>query len=505
LKSYGERISVAVMPFQNMTNDTTWNVWQNGIQDILITSLSNSEELTIRQTESINSLIQSKGPVNYASMTPSIASKISQKLDANVFIYGNIKQAGSSLRVYAQLIDSKTNQVFKSFQIEGSSQEEKIFQIIDSLSAEVKNFIIISELKKKEESYEGRGIALSSSPEACHYFIYGKNAYYKGDFSTAAKLFSQAIAIDSNFYAATIYLSCSYGNQGLYEKAKKWCLIAYAKKDLMPMRPKHFTDWVHAAYFETPHEEIKYMRRLLEIDDQLPIAYYILGSSYNQLHQYDKAIPEYEKALDIYNKWDLRPVWIYNYTELGDAYHKTGQYKKEKKLYKKAEEDFPNDSDLIYMQAILAFTYNDTVTANKYVDKYISVRRDNTDPEASIMTGLADLYSDAGVLDKSEESYRKALFLEPDNSDRLNNLAWFLIDKDRNINEGLKLNDKALILSPDNYYMLDTKGWGLYKQGKYKEALEFIEKSWDLRPIYDHDLYLHLETVKKAVAGQKNN
>jgi tetratricopeptide (TPR) repeat protein len=273
----------------------------------------------------------------------------------------------------------------------------------------------------------------------------------------------------------------------------------------MPMRPKHFTDWVHAAYFETPHEEIKYMRRLLEIDDQLPIAYYVLGSSYNQLHQYDKAIPEYEKALDIYNKWDLRPVWIYNYTELGDAYHKTGQYKKEKKLYKKAEEDFPNDSDLIYMQAILAFAHNDTVTANKYVDKYISVRRDNTDPEASIMTGLADLYSDAGVLDKSEESYRKALFLEPDNSDRLNNLAGFLIDKDRNINEGLKLIDKALTLSPDNYYMLDTKGWGLYKQGKYKEALEFIEKSWDLRPIYDHDLYLHLETVKKAVAEQKNN
>jgi hypothetical protein len=31
LRSSGERISVAVMPFQNMTNDTTWNVWQNGI------------------------------------------------------------------------------------------------------------------------------------------------------------------------------------------------------------------------------------------------------------------------------------------------------------------------------------------------------------------------------------------------------------------------------------------------------------------------------------------
>ena len=42
------------MPFQNMTNDTIWNVWQDGIQDKLITSLSNSEELKVRQIESIN-------------------------------------------------------------------------------------------------------------------------------------------------------------------------------------------------------------------------------------------------------------------------------------------------------------------------------------------------------------------------------------------------------------------------------------------------------------------
>ena len=36
LKSSDGRISIAIMPFQNMTNDTIWNVWQDGIQDILI-------------------------------------------------------------------------------------------------------------------------------------------------------------------------------------------------------------------------------------------------------------------------------------------------------------------------------------------------------------------------------------------------------------------------------------------------------------------------------------
>jgi TolB-like protein len=89
------------MPFQNLTNDTIWNVWQDGIQDILIASLSNSEELKVRQAESINNLVKSQGIINYASITPSVASSISQKVEANVLVYGSIKQAGSTTRLYS--------------------------------------------------------------------------------------------------------------------------------------------------------------------------------------------------------------------------------------------------------------------------------------------------------------------------------------------------------------------------------------------------------------------
>lgn len=52
-----------------------------------------------------------------------------------------------------------------------------------------------------------------------------------------------------------------------------------------------------------------------------------------------------------------------------------------------------------------------------------------------------------------------------------------MIDNDRNINEGLELVDNALDLNPDNYIYMDSKGWGIYKQGKYEEALISLEKS----------------------------
>ena len=119
LRSSGERVSIAVMPFQNMTNDTIWNIWQRGIQENLITYLSNfPDELKVRQTETVNSLIPGKNLTTYATITPSIAKTISLKLGANVCIYGSIQQAGTKLRLNAKLIETKTGEVLKSYEIE---------------------------------------------------------------------------------------------------------------------------------------------------------------------------------------------------------------------------------------------------------------------------------------------------------------------------------------------------------------------------------------------------
>jgi len=95
--------------------------------------------------------------------------------------------------------------------------------------------------------------------------------------------------------------------------------------------------------------------------------------------------------------------------------------------------------------------------------------------------------------------------MEPENPSCLNNLGWFLIHEDRNIDEGVELMDKALKIRPNSYLYLENKGEGLYKQGKYNEALDLLEKSWELRPVYNHSSYLLLEKVKKAVAEQLNN
>ena len=104
------------------------------------------------------------------------------------------------------------------------------------------------------------------------------------------------------------------------------------------------------------------------------------------------------------------------------------------------------------------------------------------------------------MTDKAEKYLRQAIRSEPGNPVRINNFAYFLIDNELNVHEGLQLVNKSLVLNPDDYLSLDCKGWGDYKKGRYDEALDLLEKSWNLKPIYNHRIYLHLEEVRKKAA-----
>ncbi len=498
LKSSDGRLSVAVMPFRNRTNDTIWNVWQDGIKDNVISYLSNfSEDLTVKQSESVNGVIQGRGLTNYASITPSIAGSISRDLDANIYISGSISQAGSIIRINAQLVNSRTEEAFKSFQLEGNSEVE-IFQMIDSLSTLIKDFLIMS-VMEKEIVTDFRPLISTHSSEAYRYYLYGNQAFYSLDFNTANDWYLKAIAIDTNFTEAMRLLAYSYAHLGISDKAKEWSLRVYNKRDNMSLLERLYADALYSTYFETIYEDIKYWSMIIDFDDQMPVPYSNLANAYQALNQYDKAISLCEKELEIYDKWGVRPRWVASYTGLGKLYHLTGQFKKERMLYSKAEKDFPDDNSLIFRQAILELSENKVEETENYIEKYISALKINSASEAYISSNLANIYMETEMPDKAEEYLRKAFLLRPDVPQYINNLASFLINTDRNVEEAMQLIDKAIELSPDEYLYYYTKGEGLYKQGKYKEALEILQKSWDLKPYsYDHYLFVFIEEVKKA-------
>lgn len=135
---------------------------------------------------------------------------------------------------------------------------------------------------------------------------------------------------------------------------------------------------------------------------------------------------------------------------------------------------------------------------------------------------LSGVYVELKKIDKAEEQLRTLLSKDPSNPTYNNDLGFILADHDLKLDEAEALIRKALAedkkqrkkatIKPaqdrDNAAYLDSLGWVLYKQKKYKEALPPMEQAVKQDEgqhieIYDHlgDIYLALGEKAKAVAA----
>jgi class 3 adenylate cyclase/tetratricopeptide (TPR) repeat protein len=497
------KISIAVMPFENLSGDTLYNVWQGGFQNLLITTLSNSEELSVRQYQAMYSILEGKRRSTHASITPSVARELALKLETRTFILGNILKAGNKIRVNAQLVNAETEEIYKTYQVDGNTEDD-IFAMADSLSGLIKNYLEIKKLIEQYDSPAIRGSFNTNSSEAFEYYIHGWDAFMDLAFQPATEWLSKAVETDSGFINPYVTLSFTYCRMGNDELSKKWCNMANKKRHELPLKGKLMLDHLNAYYFETPDEEIKYIKQFLEIDEMNTTYWFLLGLAYYQKYQdYKNAIISCEKALEIHEKWgtNYRNPWIY--AVLGVSYHKVNEHKREKEVYELGLSIFPENTRIIQLQAICALSQGNTDSADDFITKYKSIKKNKSLwPESRILSGVGYIFTEVNLFDEAESSYRQAFKLDPRNPSRMHDLAWFLIDNDINVNEGLELVQKALELRPDNWYYLDTKGWGLYKQGRHEEALKVLKDSWNLRPYYKHEGYQHIQEVEQALASQ---
>ena len=74
-------------------------------------------------------------------------------------------------------------------------------------------------------------------------------------------------------------------------------------------------------------------------------------------------------------------------------------------------------------------------------------------------------------LDLAEQSFRKLIALQPDQAIGYNALGYSLADRNVRLDEAQTLIDKALSLAPGDPFILDSKGWLLFRQAKLEQAL----------------------------------
>lgn len=74
---------------------------------------------------------------------------------------------------------------------------------------------------------------------------------------------------------------------------------------------------------------------------------------------------------------------------------------------------------------------------------------------------------------------KKVLEIEPDNVASMSYLAFSFAELNQHLPEAEKLARRALQLQPNDGYVLDTLGWVLFKQKKFSESIQILEKAYD--------------------------
>lgn len=198
--------TIAVLPFDNLSSDSSQEFFADGLTEDIITALSHFKELAVIAR---NSTFQYKGkPVDIRN--------VGLDLGANFVLEGSVRRAGETIRVVAQLInaDDGAHVWARTFDRELSS----IFEIQDDITAQVVGNLtgVTGQIARS------RLVEISNETDLAAYDLLHKaDALWIPEQSfenhqTAIKLIERAIAIDPNYATAIARLSYYYHVEQLW-------------------------------------------------------------------------------------------------------------------------------------------------------------------------------------------------------------------------------------------------------------------------------------------------
>jgi tetratricopeptide (TPR) repeat protein len=112
-------------------------------------------------------------------------------------------------------------------------------------------------------------------------------------------------------------------------------------------------------------------------------------------------------------------------------------------------------------------------------------------PELLYETAL--LAERLGRPDELETRLRRLIEIKPDHAHAFNALGYSLAERNVRLPEARALIERALELSPNDPFILDSKGWVLFRLGETQAALEMLNQAFGIRA--DPEIAAHVGEV----------
>ncbi|MGB9005218.1 MAG: protein kinase [Candidatus Aminicenantales bacterium] len=362
--------SIAVISFENHTGDKGFDYLQKAIPDLLITSLERKSGLYVATWERMLDLLEQMGKKNVEVIDRQLGFELCRREGIKTIVLGSYIKAGETFATDVKVLDADTKKLLRSSSSKGEGVSSIINNQIDELAKEISEGI---GLARKDTGSAEMPMAdvTTRSMEAYRYYVEGKENLRKFYFDDARIAFEKAVELDPEF--ASAYVNLAYANLNLENIEARDIAIKRAKALSLKTTEKERLR-IEAYYADTvekdPEKSCRILRQMAEKYPKEKEICYLLGFYYQDGGASDKAIIEFNTALE------LDPNYGDVHNQLGYVYLDMG--------------DFPK--------------------AVEHLKKYVSL----SPGEANPLDSLASAYFAMGRLDEAIANYKETLKINPD-------------------------------------------------------------------------------------------
>src|SRR5262245_55060831 len=298
--------SIAVLPFENLSEDKANAYFAEGIKDEILTKLSSVRDLKV---------ISRTSTAKYQSKPDNLKS-VAEELGVSTVLEGAVQKAGDKVRVNVQLIDARTNR-----HLWAKSYDRDLTDVL-AVESEVSQEIAEA-LQANLSSTESHALASAktSDAEAYDLFLRGEYEWLQAEskegvdaYDRSEAFYRQALARDPNFAEASAGLA-------RIRLSRHWHISPLTSPEL---------------------EEAKsIIDHSLALAPNSPEAHFALGLFFYYGHrQYENALREFNRALELQPNNALARQWC------AYVYRRRGEWERSLADFQRAQELDPRDAEI---------------------------------------------------------------------------------------------------------------------------------------------------------------
>jgi adenylate cyclase len=256
-----ERPSIAVLPFDNLSNDSQQEYFSDGLTEEIITALSKVPKIFVIARESVFTY---KGK-------PVEIKQVAEELGIQYVLKGSIRKSGDKIRITAQFIDSISGRHLWAERYDRELKE--IFAVQDELTKKIITAMQVELTEGEQARVDAGGTNNLQAYLKFLQAIDNVNRLNVEGNALGKKLAQEAIDMDPNYAMAYRVLAAVHRMDVLLGISKS------PKKSMGTC--------------------IKLLKKAIELDETYAEAYGALGFTLSLIGQHDKAIATAEKAVSL--------------------------------------------------------------------------------------------------------------------------------------------------------------------------------------------------------------